>query len=790
MNFASKLRQTHSPTHMKTSNALEHRWPAIIALAILLALLTGSTARAADANPPGKMTFQGFLTDASSPPVPLGNTSPVNQEVIFKIYNHATAGSVIWAETQIVTVDKGHFSVLLGEGSSVAGQPHSTDLSGVFMGADASDRWLGITLDGAEITPRIQFFAAPYAHLARSANSLVAPSGQANLTVVNGGNVGIGTTGPGTTLDVRSDSPAITVGTHGGGDGALFFGNSAHGVKRSYPGPGNNNVGLYTTDGDIFLSGNGLMTSQFVVKNSGNVGIGTAAPGTLLEVFHNGASTFGVGVNIRAANGNDGARLEFERVGVKAWGMGIHQGINNTTFGIFEDNHFGNSFGTARLAIAPGGNVGIGTVLPDHKLTVIGPDNVAAFSSTGGQAYIRVVDNTGFDNRIELASRGNGRAAIWTGGDHLNVLRNGNVGIGTMAPTARLHVDGPMRIEGKNVLEFGSGIAKQGDAGKIGYQAFGAGALDIVGAGTSVPRNIRLYDRVGIGTSTPAVPLHIVGGAVPHQFQLEAVLGTAGAGDIPNITRNDLPHSIVVDQRIRAASYDVESDARIKQVTRRIPGQDSLETIRQLDVADYVYIDKITHGGRTQRGLIAQEVAKVLPEAVGQSLGVIPNIYAPAASFQFDAAKKRLSVELKHPHDLEIDDVVSLVMGDLLTQAKVMDVASSNSFVIAADKRPARLFVIGKQVKDFRTVDYDLVFTTGISALQELDRQVQALKKSEERIAQLEEKIASFAELEQKAARVDSLEREVAELKRLVAGLAQTTTKQRRARNLAATGDR
>jgi hypothetical protein len=61
-----------------------------------------------------------------------------------------------------------------------------------------------------------------------------------------------------------------------------------------------------------------------------------------------------------------------------------------------------------------------------------------------------------------------------------------NVGIGIENPSARLHLNGDMKIEGANTLEFGAGIAnKEPNAGKIGYGIFTPGGLDIVGAGNS-----------------------------------------------------------------------------------------------------------------------------------------------------------------------------------------------------------------------------------------------------------------------------------------------------------------
>ena len=103
-----------------------------------------------------------------------------------------------------------------------------------------------------------------------------------HFVLKNNGRVGIGTAGPATTLDVRSATPEITVGTLANTGGALYFGNPGHGVKRAYNGI--NDVGLYTTAADVYLSANGTSTSEFVVKNNGNVGIGTANPARKLTV--------------------------------------------------------------------------------------------------------------------------------------------------------------------------------------------------------------------------------------------------------------------------------------------------------------------------------------------------------------------------------------------------------------------------------------------------------------------------------------------------------------------------
>ena len=70
---------------------------------------------AADANPPERMTYQGYLVDSAVPPVPLGNSAPTNYDIVFRVYA-AKSGSqdAIWAEQQTVTVDKGYFQYIVG----------------------------------------------------------------------------------------------------------------------------------------------------------------------------------------------------------------------------------------------------------------------------------------------------------------------------------------------------------------------------------------------------------------------------------------------------------------------------------------------------------------------------------------------------------------------------------------------------------------------------------------------------------------------------------------------------
>ncbi len=154
---------------------------------VLFLLVAAPEARAqATANPPGKVAYQGFLTDVNG--TPLGNTTPTNITVVFRILSASSGGNLLWSSQQTVTLDKGHFSVLLGEGSQFGSEPFSPDLSSVFTGKDASDRYLEMSVGSplTAISPRIQFLPGPYALLARSANQILDNTGAPVLTTANG----------------------------------------------------------------------------------------------------------------------------------------------------------------------------------------------------------------------------------------------------------------------------------------------------------------------------------------------------------------------------------------------------------------------------------------------------------------------------------------------------------------------------------------------------------------------------------------------------------------------------
>ena len=201
--------------------------PLRIAVSTALTLAAcGPVLRAADGNPPDKLTYQGYLVDAAG--IALGFTAPKNYDVIFRIYNHETASGTtyrLWSELQTVTVDKGYFSVVLGEGGAWSTEARP-GLSTLFTNqVDASDRFIEMTVRGigasgadSTILPRLRLLSSPYALLARTAVNAkyLANVAGGQIVSVLGTNVGINKAAPTSALDVNGTLTATALSVSGG----------------------------------------------------------------------------------------------------------------------------------------------------------------------------------------------------------------------------------------------------------------------------------------------------------------------------------------------------------------------------------------------------------------------------------------------------------------------------------------------------------------------------------------------------------------------------------------------
>jgi microcystin-dependent protein len=282
-------------------------WMGIV-LAICLGAL-GLEVRAQSANgfPPNLMTYQGYLVDANGNP--LAPSNPINFTVIFRIYATSTGGNALWAESQTVTVDKGNFSVVLGEGGAQGSEPRSA-LSTVFTSSTASDLYIGITVNGlsggnSEILPRLRLLTSPYSFLARAANGLAGNDG-ASLIASDAGRLRISqslqstggnTRGTGAT-DLQTTRLSSSPGQVAAGDYSVIGGgqnNTASGLASVVDGGQNNTVS--STAAVVGGGDNNTASGNYSAVPGGQYNTASAgwslAAGRRAKALHEGSIVFG-----------------------------------------------------------------------------------------------------------------------------------------------------------------------------------------------------------------------------------------------------------------------------------------------------------------------------------------------------------------------------------------------------------------------------------------------------------------------------------------------------------------
>lgn len=528
-------------------------------------------------------------------------------------------------------------------------------------------------------------------------------------------------------------------------------------------------------------------SNQFLIRATGGVGIGKNNPATALDV--NGtvtASAFsgnGAGLasldatNLGSGTVNDSrlsanvALLNASQTfsGIPAFNGGISGSSApfsvDSTFVVANLNadlldgqtgtyyqNAGNLTGTlsdsrlsSNVALRSGGNaftgnqtvtsgsVGIGTTSPQSPLHIHQTSGNSSIRLTSGASWPLTINQS--DTSICIISNVN---------KPVLTLAGANVGIGTASPATLLDVEstsgGFVQVDGGNNQNSGFAIMEtNGGRWTLFFRGWESDNLivrDEPGGHDSMTFQSGT-GFVGVGTGSPTCPLDVNGsGNINYSYGYLSSSGTVGTASGNNA------YSIRASSRICATEFNAYSDRRSKEVTGRSKTSDDLETIRRLQVTDYRYIDTVANGSEIKKGFIAQEVEQVIPEAVTSSPNFIPSLFCLATRAEFNAGLKTLTLTLPKPHELAVGDKVRLYIGEEMIERPVTLIPSEMEFVVCDWNRPVeRVFVYGRCVSDYKTLDYDRLFTTGIGAIQELAKQLEA---KESRMAQMEREMAEL----------------------------------------------
>jgi len=505
--------------------------------------------------------------------------------------------------------------------------------------------------------------------------------------------------------------------------------------------------GDLTIDGEKTFSSNLEVgtANLFVDTTTGNVGIGTASPTGKAHIYVDNASSGqlfienastsgraglilrnvdGEDFNIQHTNGSSNAAIieNFSTVngGIKFYAKGDGDHEFRTT-----------NSNNLRMVIGNSGNVGIGVTNPGVKLDL--PD------ASGYNPVIRIGTNTTYDDGQLYSLR-------WGG--------SGLMGMGLYSSTRTVFGSQGIGLHIPNTEEYSvrtNGWAKLFALDGATYKAHFGGK---VGIGVTNPiADLTVYGTGGLITGS-TTRSHFTG-SLDHLYR---DTGTA-SGNVNILAR----YWMSAYGFIAVNSVSSYSDKRIKKNIVDADDTECLEVLRLLKPKKYQYKDDVERGTEPVWGFIAQEVRETLPYATTLRKAVVPNIYELANVSQsnvitftnFNTSNLEsnattiiqiLGIDGKE-HDINLVEVIDehtiRVEEDLTEWIGSMDETGN---VIAGGNQ---LFIYGQQVDDFCHLTKDAIWTVATSALQEVDRQLQAEKA---KVATLETQLASVL------ARLDALE--------------------------------
>jgi hypothetical protein len=404
-----------------------------------------------------------------------------------------------------------------------------------------------------------------------------------SVVTQSGTSVGINTAAPAATLDVNGTanvrgnlSSTAFVNSASGYEigGSLFAFSVGQQNSNSFFGSAGN-----TTTTGTFNIGTGFQALQSVTSGAWN----TAAGATALASNTTGSYNTAMGEEALVSNtsGTDNTALGMRTLDYN------HTGSYNTAVGegalLQDTGNYNSGFGYYALQGNTAGTYNTGAGFAALYNNVTGNYNSALGYDAGTDSGVTISNATAIGAFADVKASNSMVLGSIAGVNF--AAADTNVGIGITAPTAKLHIGSPsggaattgLRIEGPSRSGTGAFAASLG-----GFGDFDVDAPGIVGGRFTVKEN----GRVGIGTASPDNTLSVNGTA-----------DKTGGGS----------WAVFSDRRLKNLNGNFSSG--LSQVLRINPIRYRYKEANGMDI----------HDTEEHIGLVAQEVQKVIPEAVTQN---------------------------------------------------------------------------------------------------------------------------------------------------------------------------
>lgn len=385
--------------------------------------------------------------------------------------------------------------------------------------------------------------------------------------------------------------------------GSVGIGNTTPDSALHITGAGNRSIHLQTTNANwiqmdlgviswfpqvlvtdqTFRIGTSVGTSQFVISNTGNIGIGTTTPTSRLDVAGDAlltrasstsvTRTFSIG-GAQQSDGTDFARLDFlnydanDATPIDYIGARISsQNQTGSEYGNLLFHTYFNSTLTERMRITSAGNIGIGNTNPSSILhvasgspTITLQDNNSAeptsitkidFGYNAGTLGFVGYDGLNYGALEVWNNYASGNVLIGTANtERIRITSAGNVGIGTSSPATLLDVNGSFRASTIRSYYYADGL------GTTRFDLSSSDTIFLNGSGTERAR-ITSAGNLGIGTTSPSNALDVVGDIKSSSFVKTDYIGNksyvAGQGYL-RFTTTDTIFAFNTTEQMRLTS--------------------------------------------------------------------------------------------------------------------------------------------------------------------------------------------------------------------------------------------
>jgi hypothetical protein len=504
-----------------------------------------------------------------------------------------------------------------------------------------------------------------------AAEKMLFSSGTNTILTINDINSSGGIAVAGTTTTTGNFTSSSSQGTIGfsapgwSGSGAAY---TIANVNATLSGAGDY-IGHYVPSGKGWTWVYGSNSQAMTITSTGNVGIGTASPVTLLS-----SATLQVYGNAKLGNANDrgllslgdvtstGANVAIWRGAAGAYGaagnvlcLGGYDGITFTTGNTSVDSQ------TERMRITSTGNVGIGTTAPLNKLDVFG-DGIRLSNSGTYDAILRLdFDGVSSDSfKFQTVAHNTAATGLVT---QMVIKQNGSVGIGTTSPEYKFEVKGGVSwfrnfdgtaasptethdwpVAAMNIASYGNynlqtmlaftlpndgnyflgygawnfkldqTVLSTTSAGVSGMQFGGPGYLAFLPGGTE---KVRIYGdgNMLVGTTTVVQSSQLTVNGSLATDGLTSHAGTGGAYQSNKFNFQWTGSAALWVDGTNIGNIATSSDYRIKKnvTTQTASGLDRVMQLRPVSYEYTDYKELFKADGIIREGFIAHEVQEVIP---------------------------------------------------------------------------------------------------------------------------------------------------------------------------------